>query len=147
MPPAVVLAFVWYLRYEIGGWRIVKHIAELKSCSPFQSLGTRPVQVNEQRIGVPPFSFYTIVIRHDSVLLEVRGKKPCRLVSFLQVILPDDFLLLPLVVGLAPGLPYHLLTPPYVPRLQPFADRGVGTEGRELGLSPVGCLFAFVQQL
>ena len=118
MPPAIVLALVGYLRYEIDGRSILETQPQLDTRLPLCFLWSRAVQIQvERQLPVGRLPLLAIIIRHHGIGLQTAWQIPRITPAQLEVFGSYEFLLLLISVGIAPSSPHHLLIAGYISTL------------------------------
>ena len=127
MPPAIVFAFVRYLRYEIDGRAILESQSQLYAVLPFVVLRSRTVDIQKERIlAVRSHALLTIIIWHYGIRLKTSRNVPRTVLGKLQVFRFHELFFLQTLVGLAPCSPNHLLIAGDVLTLYRKLKLGVG---------------------
>ena len=109
LPPAVVVTHVGNLRNEVDRGRILERLAERPARLPLGVLVARAVEVEEEGIsGGRLVALRAPVVVHRGAGFERCGQQPASRALGAQRGKVDELLLVEVVVGALPGLPYQV---------------------------------------
>ena len=110
MPPAIIFTLVRNLRNEIDGRRILEAQTEFDTIRPLMVLRSRSVNIQEERkLTIGSYSLLTIIIRHHRIWFQTLRQIPGAVFCQCQIFWFYELFFLQVLVGIAPGCPYHLL--------------------------------------